>query len=166
MWMSFTLTSRRHPSHKCLAQGPQELNPALSGPITSASSNRKARRGGNSPALELIQWTSTSQSDCRDVSWMDTGGKNPKMGHWMPAPNLSCHLSHTGTSVTLGTRWEGWTSPGWGGGTNSPPLGTDGYPICLTWLWGSSPASATLMLQCTNTLAVLKVHYCTLKVHV
>lgn len=87
MWMSFTLTSRRHPNYKCLAQGPQELKPALSWPITSASSNWKLFREGNSLTLLWLQQTSTSQSDCRDVSWMDTGGNNPRTGHWMPPPN-------------------------------------------------------------------------------
>lgn len=159
MWMSFTLTSKRRSSHKCLAQGPQELKPALSWPITSASSNRKPHRGGTSLALQLLQWTSTSQRACRDVSWMDMGGNNPKMGHWMPPPNLmllspfSCwHQCDFGCLVV---QLGGLDLPRMGRGSNSPPLGTAGYPICLAQLRGSSPASATLMLQCTNTLAVL-----------
>lgn len=93
---------------------------------------------------------------CPKWTWV---GTTPKWATGCPLPtSCSCHLSHAGTSVTLGAwwfSWEGWISPGWGGGSNSPPLGTAGYPICLTQLRGSSPASATLMLQCTNTLAVL-----------
>lgn len=166
MWMSFTLTSRRHPIHKYLAQGPRELKPALSWPITSASSNWKLCRRGTSLALTWLQWTSTSQSDCRDVSWMDTGGNNPRMGHWMSPPN---HM--------LLSPFSDWHQCDFGGlvaqlgGLDLPRMGRGKQQPSFGALMGTPPVwhgceAPTLMLPCTNTQAVLRVHSCILIVHI
>lgn len=125
MWMSFTLTSRRHPSHKRLAEGPQELKPALDPSPVPASTG--------SLAVEAPPWHYSYFSGYRQAKvtaemcpeWI-RAGRTPKWATGCPLPTArSCYLS----SVTLGAwwlSWEGWTSPGWGGGSSSPPLGSDG----------------------------------------
>lgn len=126
MWMSFTLTSRRHPSHKRLAQGPQELKPVLSWPITRASISWNPHSGGTSLALQLLQWILTSQSDCRDVSWMDMGGNDPKMGHWMPLPSLTLLLPFSCQNQWL-------RGPGGSAGRAGPPQDGEGEAAALLW---------------------------------